>query len=253
MDDTQVKAPGQEKARVVVPEEGSALRRLAEDDSSRKRFLKMVGGAGAVSAFGLLLAACGEDEQETAGGTTEGSDSSGAAGMDLDILNYALTLEFLEAGFYQAVLNSDIEPPSQEIAELIQTFGDNEQEHVEALTATIEEMGGTPAEEPMANFDSVLKGGAKMVLATAARVENVGAAAYLNEAAQIKSEEVLAAALSIHTVEARHAATLNQASGLDFTGGDQFEGSIPDGAFAKPADRDTVMKEIQPFLSGGGN
>lgn len=250
MDDTQVKVPGSDTDRVVVPKEGSALRRLAEDDSSRKRFLKMAGGAGAASAFALLLAACGDDEEET--DTAAAPDDTSAAGQDLDILNYALTLEFLEAGFYQAVLNSDVEPPSQQIAELVQTFGDNEQEHVDALTATIEQMGGTPAEEPATSFDPVIQGGAREILATAARVENVGAAAYLNEAAQIQSEEVLAAALSIHSVEARHAAALNELVGIGFTGGDQFEGSIPDGAFAAPADRDTVMQEIQPFLQGGG-
>jgi rubrerythrin len=251
MDDTQVKAPGPEKGRVVVPREGSAVRRLAEDDSSRKRFLKMVGGAGAASAFALVLAACGDDEEETGGDTTQGTDTGQAAGEDIDILNYALTLEYLEAGFYDAVLNSDVQPPSQEIAQLVQTFGDHEQEHVDALIATIEQMGGTPADEPQADFEPVLQGGAMEILATAARVENVGAAAYLNEAAQIQSEEVLAAALSIHTVEARHAAALNEAAGIGVTGGDQFEGSIPDGAFATPADRDTVMQEIQPFLTGG--
>lgn len=249
MDETQVRAPGSEAARAIVPKQGSAVRRLAEDDSSRKRFLKMVGGAGAAGAFTLLLAACGDDEEETAGGATGETDESRAAGMDIDILNYALTLEYLEAGFYKAVLNSNIEPPSQEIAELVQAFGDNELEHVDALIATIEQMGGTPAEEPKASFESVLKGGAKEVLATAARVENVGAAAYLNEAPEIQSEEVLAAALAIHTVEARHAAALNELAGLSFTGSDQFEGTIPDGAFAAPADRDTVMKEIQPFLT----
>jgi rubrerythrin len=251
MDDTQVKAPAPEKGRVVVPKEGSALRRLAEDDSSRKRFLKMVGGAGAASAFTLLLAACGGDEEETGGQPAEGGDTGQAAGMDLDILNYALTLEFLEAGFYQAVIDAGV-IKDQMLAEVATTFGEHEQEHVDALTATIEQMGGTPAEEPQADFEPVIQGGPDEVLATAARVENVGAAAYLNEAAQIQSEEVLAAALSIHTVEARHAAALNAAAGLNFTGGDQFEGSIPDGAFAAPADRDTVMQEIQPFLAGGG-
>ncbi len=250
MDETQVKAPAPEKGRVVVPKEGSALRRLAEDDSSRKRFLKMVGGTGAAGAFALLLAACGDDEDTEGSGETAADDAG--AEMDLDILNYALTLEFLEAGFYQAVINSDVRPPSQEIAQLVETFGGHEQEHVDALTAAVEGMGGTPAEEPQANFDTVLQGGAEEILATAARVENVGAAAYLNEAPQIQSEEVLAAALSIHTVEARHAAALNVAAGLSYTGGDQFEGSIPDGAFAKPADRNTVMSEIEPFLAAGG-
>ncbi len=250
MEDTQVSTP--EPRQVIVPKKGSALRKLAEDDSSRKRFLKMVGGAGAASAFAVLLAACGDDDEETAGGdTTAETDDSEAASKDLDILNYALTLEFLEAKFYQDVLNSDVKPPSQLIAETITTFGEDEQEHVDALTATIEMMGGTPVEDPNGNFESVLTD-ADTILATAARVENVGAAAYLNEAGSIESPEVLAAALSIHTVEARHAAALNAAAGLDFTGGDQFEGSIPDGPFAVPADRDTVMAEIQPFLPSGG-
>ncbi|MBA2256698.1 MAG: ferritin-like domain-containing protein [Thermoleophilaceae bacterium] len=251
MEDTQVSTP--EERRVIVPKKGSALRKLAEDDSSRKKFLKMVGGAGAASAFAVLLAACGEDEETTTsgGGDTTAEDDSAGASKDLDILNYALTLEFLEAKFYQDVLNSDVKPPSQAIAETITTFGEHEQEHVDAITATIEMMGGTPVEDPNGNFESVLKD-AETILATAARVENVGAAAYLNEAADIQSPEVLAAALSIHTVEARHAAALNDVAGLDFTGGDQFEGSIPDGPFAKPADRDTVMAEIKPFLPSGG-
>ena len=250
MEDTQVSTP--EPRQVIVPKKGSALRKLAEDDSSRKKFLKMVGGAGAASSFAILLAACGEEE--STGGSTEAEtappDDSEAASKDLDILNYALTLEFLEAKFYQDVLNANLKPP-QAIAEAVTTFGEHEAEHVDALTATIEMMGGTPVEDPNGNFESVLKD-LDTVLATAARVENVGAAAYLSEAGSIQSPEVLAAALSIHTVEARHAAALNSVAGLDFTGGDQFEGSIPDGPFAVPADRDTVMAEIQPFLPSGG-
>ena len=42
----------------------SALRELADDPSSRKRFFKMMGGAGAVSAFGVFLAACGDDDKD---------------------------------------------------------------------------------------------------------------------------------------------------------------------------------------------
>ena len=59
----------------------------------------------------------------------------------------------------------------------------------------------------------------------AATVENLGAAAYLGQAGNIQSKEILAAALAIHTVEARHAATLNTLLKLSPT---------PDGAFAKP-------------------
>jgi rubrerythrin len=247
MEQTEARLPAPHDGRVIVPERGSALRKLAEDDSSRKRFLKMVGGTGAASAFALLLAACGDDDEETA---EEVAPEEGA-GKDLDILNYALTLEFLEAKLYRDVLDSGV-IKDETLAQLATTFGEHEQEHVDALAATVEQMGGTPAEDPNGDFDSVIDGGAEEVLAVAARVENVGAAAYLNEAGSIQSPEVLAAALSIHTVEGHHAAALNDAAGLEFTGEDQFEGSIPDGAFAAPADRATVMKEIEPFLPRGG-
>ncbi len=236
---------------MAVPEKGTALRELAEDDSSRKRFLKMVGGAGAVGAFGLLLAACGGEEEPapSAGGDTT-SETTGASDADLEILNYALTLEFLEAKFYRDVLESDVKPPSQAIADTVATFGEQEQEHVDTLTQAIEDMGGTPTKDPNGDFSKVISGGAKTILTTAATVENLGAGAYLDQAPKIQSPEILAAALSIHTVEARHAAALNSVAGFDFTGG-TFEGSIPDGAFAVPVDMATVMETIAPFLPSG--
>jgi hypothetical protein len=81
---------------------------------------------------------------------------------------------------------------------------------------------------------------AKSVLDLAATVENLGAAAYLGQAANIEDPEILAAALSIHSVEGRHAALLNVLTGQPPT---------PDGAFAKPADMETVLAEVQPFLA----
>jgi rubrerythrin len=243
MDDSRVK--------VAAPGEDSAVRNLAGDPSSRKRFLKMVGGTGAVGAFGILLAACGDDDE---GETTAATDTTGAASKDLDILNYALTLEFLEADFYRQVIDSG-EIRDQEIASLAEAFGENEQEHVDALTAAVEQMGGVPATAPQTKFDDVIAGGETEILSTAAMIENIGAAAYLGAAPEIQTPEVLAAALSIHTVEARHAAALNDAAGNDFTSGEEFVGSIPDGAFAKPATMDEVLKLVEPFVasSGGGN
>jgi rubrerythrin len=247
MEQTQAGAPGPGQGRVIVPERGSALRRVAEDDSSRKRFLEIVGGAGAASALAVLLAACGGDEEET----TEATAPQEAAGQDLDILNYALTLEFLEAKFYSDVVESGV-IKDEELASIAETFGQHEQEHVDALTATIEQMGGTPAEDPNGDFTQVVEAGEKEVLVTAAMVENLGAGAYLNEAPRIQGEEVLAAALAIHTVEGRHAATLNSAAGFEFTGDEMLTGSIPDGAFAEPIDMDTVRQTIEPFLAAGG-
>ena len=65
---------------------------------------------------------------------------------------------------------------------------------------------GTPATKPTGKFPLT---SAAAVTKLAATVENLGAAAYLGQAPNIQSQEILAAALSIHTVEARQAATLN--------------------------------------------
>ena len=101
----------------------------------------------------------------------------------------------------------------------------------------------------MASFQSVIDGGPDKILEAAATVENLGAAAYLGQAGNIKSKEILAAALSIHSVEARHAATLNAVIGAGFKGSGPLNGSIPDGAFAKPMAKEDVLKAVQPFLT----
>ncbi len=229
----------------------SALRELADDPSSRKRFFKMMGGAGAVSAFSIFLAACGDDDEDE-GGTAQTqpeTDTGGGAAGDLEIVNYALTLEYLERNFYTAVIDSplaaELDPMVAELATMIR---DNEAEHVDALMATAQ-MLGEPAPEPETNFQDVIDGGLEMVINTAADVENLGAAAYLGQAGNIQSPEILAAALSIHTVEARHAAALNQLAGRDFSGGGPLEGSVPDGAFAKPMTMEEVLEQVQPFLA----
>ena len=163
---------------------------------------------------------------------------STASKGDLAIVNYALTLEYLEADFYQQVLDSG-EVKDKKVGEVAKEIAENEQEHVEALKATVEQLGGKAATKPQTNFDDVLAGGEKMILETAASVENLGAAAYLGQAGNIKSPEILAAALSIHSVEARHAAVLNQVIGKTI---------VPDGAFAKPATMDEVLEMVKPFI-----
>jgi hypothetical protein len=87
------------------------------------------------------------------------------------------------------------------------------------------------------------------VLETAATVENLGAAAYLGQAGNIKSKEILASALAIHSVEARHAAALNILVGRGFGGKGGLEGALPDGAFGKPMDMDSVLAAAKPFLA----
>jgi rubrerythrin len=216
-----------------------AIQELARDDSSRKRFLKMMGGAGAASAFAVFMAACGGDDDSSGGaatGTTPKKQSGG--GSDLEIVQYALTLEHLETDFYAAVLASGV-VKDKKLGEAAKMIHANEQEHVEALTATVKKLGGKP-KKPKTTFDAVIKGGMQKVLQTAATVENLGAAAYLGQAGRIKSKEVLAAALSIHSVEGRHAAALNYAVGTTI---------VPDGAFAKPASMAEVLPKVKPFLA----
>ena len=206
------------------------------DPLSRRKFLAVGGGSTAVAA---LLAACGDDSGTTT--TTSTMKSGGGASEtaefgkgDVGILNYALTLEYLETAFYADVVKSGLFKGAD--LETIRKFGREEAEHVEALKAAVKQLGGKPAPEPKAEFP--LKN-AKSVLELAGTVENLGAAAYLGQAPNIESPEVLASALAIHSVEGRHAATLNTLLGESIT---------PDGAFAKPADVKTVLKSVEPFL-----
>ena len=227
----------------------SALRELADDPSSRKRFFKMMGGAGAVSAFGVVLAACGDDDKKDSGSKDSGSKSSDADNKsDIKIVNYALTLEYLEAAFYQQAIDSG-QIKDKATGEIAKKFGETEQEHVDALKAAVEKLGGKPVKAPKTAFEDVINKGAMSILATAATVENLGAAAYLGQAGNIKSKEILASALAIHTVEARHAAALNQLIGRGFGGKNPLEGTLPDGAFAKPMDEAAVLKAVKPFLA----
>src|SRR5688500_13302997 len=137
--------------------EHGAMRELADDPSSRKRFLRMVGGAGTACAFAIFVAACGDDDGggSAGGGKTETQRDMASSG-DLEIVQYALTLEHLETDFYNAVIDAGV-ITDKALAETAMMIRDNEQEHVDALTATIKKLGGTP-EKPMTNFDSVLEG-----------------------------------------------------------------------------------------------
>ena len=226
-----------------------ALDELARDPQSRKRFLRMV-GAGGVAALGVLLAACGDDDSPSGGSTTPPATSTTGGGDnagDIKIVNYALTLEYLEAGFYkQAVDSGELKGTALEFAKSV---GKAEQEHVDALKAAVKQLGGKPVEAPATKFEDVIAAGQEKILATAATVENLGAAAYLGQAGAIKSKEILAAALAIHSVEARHAAALNKIIGAGFQGDGPLNGSVPDGAFAKPMAMDEVLKAVKPFLA----
>jgi hypothetical protein len=226
-----------------------AVERLARDDGERKRFLKMagkgVGGTAIAGSLAAFIAACGSSSSggsatataaAAAGSNTMSSttSSSSATSGDLAIVNYALTLEYLESQFYAKVISSGLFKGS--VLSTLKTFGGQESAHVAALLKVAKELG-TPATKPTGKFPIKSAG---QVAKLAASVENLGASAYLGQAARIQSKEILAAALSIHTIEARHAATLNLLTGANPT---------PDGAFAKPATMAQVLKVVKPFIA----
>ncbi|MEA2153856.1 MAG: hypothetical protein QOI18_2089 [Solirubrobacteraceae bacterium] len=222
-----------------APQPAGIVERLARDDVDRKRFLKMAGSAGAASFGAFVLAACGSSSSSSkstaaAPAATTGTTASSTTG-DLGILNYALTLEYLETEFYSKVVAAGLF--KGKVGNLIKTFGAQEASHVAALKAAVEKLGGTPAADPMGKFPIT---SATQVAQLAYTVENLGAAAYLGQAAKIQSPDVLASALAIHSVEARHAATLGTLVKKSVT---------PQGAFATPADMSTVLAAVKPFLA----
>ena len=218
-----------------VPRSAGIVERLVRDDVDRKRFLKMAGGASAASFGAFVLAACGSSTTKTASTTATTSSTAASATGDIAILNYALTLEYLEREFYAKVVASGLF--SGKVAGLIKEFGSQEATHVEALKGAVSKMGGTPATNPNGKFPLM---SATQVASLAYTVENLGASAYLGQAGNIESPEVLATALAIHSVEARHAAVLGTLVKKSLT---------PDGAFAKPADMSMVLAAVKPFLA----
>jgi hypothetical protein len=132
---------------------------------------------------------------------------------DVDVLNYALTLEHLEAAFYQLTgdyaLGAD--PFGNPINDWLALAGEQEAAHVATLTDVITQLGGEPVAAAQYDFGVT---DASSFLATAMTLENVGVAAYDGAGQFLQNADLLTAAGSIVAVEARHAAYLNLVNGV---------------------------------------
>ncbi|MCB0858980.1 MAG: ferritin-like domain-containing protein [Solirubrobacterales bacterium] len=161
--------------------------------------------------------------------------ATGGTKGDIEVLNYALTLEYLESAFYnEAKKKLNL---SGNLKELVDTFATDEDAHVKALAQTIRDLGGKPVKAPKVEFPYSDTAG---FTALAETIENVGVSAYNGAAPKISSKEVLEAAGSIVQVEARHAAAIALQNGND---------PAPD-AFDKTMTEAQVLKAVQPFLAG---
>ncbi len=155
---------------------------------------------------------------------------------DIDVLNYALTLEHLEYAFYRdGVAGFTAENFWDDVYDNLTDIRDHEGAHVDALISTIESLGGTPVEEATYDFGYQNAAG---FLAVAAALENTGVSAYDGAAASIENVDLLNAAGSIVAVEARHASYLNLLNDED---------PFPS-AFETPLSRDEVLAIAGPFI-----
>ncbi|SDZ86628.1 ferritin-like domain-containing protein [Pedobacter hartonius] len=137
----------------------------------------------------------------------------------IDVLNFALTLEYLEYNFYQTGLTTaGLIPAGTPAVAAITTIRDHELAHVNLLKGAITASGGTPVAFTAANFDYTAKNTFPTVfssyptfLAVAQAFEDTGVRAYKGQAPSLMSApDVLQTALQIHSVEARHASHIRQ-------------------------------------------
>jgi len=137
----------------------------------------------------------------------------------LSVLNFALTLEYIEYNFYQTGLNTPgLIPAGTPALAALTNIRDHELAHVNLLKGAITGSGGTPVSFTASQFDFTAKGNFNAVftdyptfLAVAQVFEDTGVRAYKGQAGNLMgSPGVLQTALQIHSVEARHAAHIRE-------------------------------------------
>jgi len=206
----------------------------------RRQFLKYAGMIGVGGTLALTGVACAEDGAAPTGVAGDKSDDSmdesSVPQGDLDILNYALTLEFLEADFYKQGVDSGVLKGRE--LDLIKPIAEHEAAHVSTLSSTISDLGGEPVAEPNFKYPAPTFKDKAAFLKTASTFEELGVKAYHGQVTMIKTPDILGAAASIAGVESRHAAVLAR-----LLGGNPFPAPV-EGTLSM----DEVLKAATPFI-----
>jgi rubrerythrin len=158
---------------------------------------------------------------------------------DVDVLNYALTLEHLEYAFYRdgvGMFTFGNDAFGNAIGARLMEIRDHEKAHVDTLTKVITSLKGTPVSE--GTYDFGYGSDMKKFLATAAALENTGVSAYDGAGQYLKNPDLLTAAGGIVSVEARHASYLNL-----------ITGAVPfPAAFETAKSKAEILKIAGPFI-----
>jgi len=215
--------------------ETAAEAMIALDGDTRSQFLRRAGLAGgAVVGGGAILGALAPSAM--AFSTGDPPPASFGKG-DIGILNFALTLEYLESTFYNQATQNQRNSPFLKTAQertFLRTVTADENAHVKALQGAL---GSKAIKKPSFNFHGDNADHARFLTASFT-FENEGVSAYSGQAFNIKTPASLAVAISIVTIEARHAAVV----GLLRNG--SAYGITPNGAFDKPKGATRVLADV---------
>jgi hypothetical protein len=138
------------------------------------------------------------------------SSTRKSAKNDVAILNYALTLEFLESAFYAQAVANQAYGTSAALKQFAEVVAVHERKHVDFLKGAL---GAKAIKSPRFDFGDAVSDPAKFA-ATAQVLEDTGVSAYLGQVGNIFVKGTLAAAATITTVEARHAGWIRSINGV---------------------------------------
>jgi hypothetical protein len=197
----------------------------------------LLGGGAKLAGGGLLVLSLGSVPL-----AARAQDDDAPFADDVEVLNYALTLELLENAFYRdglpAVGDLGTDGFGFSVSEQLAAIGAHEAAHVQTLTDVVASLGGTPVAEGAYDFGDAFAS-AEAFLATAAALENTGVSAYDGAGQYLSDPGLLTAAGSIVAVEARHASYLNLITD---------EVPFP-ASFETPLTPDEVLEIAGPFIA----